>query len=63
MQRSAVLRYGLLGLPLAFGALPIYLFVPDFYSRSALLNLTMLGWILLLMPVFAASGLLLMRQF
>lgn len=47
MQRSAVLRYGLLGLPLAFGALPIYLFVPDFYSRSALLNLTMLGWILL----------------
>jgi len=47
MRRSAVLRYGFLGLPLAFGALPIYLFVPDFYSRSALLDLTVLGWILL----------------
>lgn len=47
MRRAAVLRYGFLGLPLAFGALPIYLFVPDFYSRSTLLNLTLLGWILL----------------
>lgn len=47
MRRSAILIYGLLGLPLAFGALPVYLFVPDFYSRSALLDLSILGWILL----------------
>lgn len=47
MRRSEILSYGLLGLPLAFGALPVYLFVPDFYSHSALLDLSLLGGILL----------------
>ena len=47
MRRSEILSYGLLGLPLAFGALPVYLFVPDFYSQSALLDLSVLGGILL----------------
>ncbi|MBU3667329.1 MAG: MFS transporter [Rhodocyclaceae bacterium] len=48
MRRGQVLRYGLLGLPLAFGALPIYLFVPDLYARSGLLGLTTIGAVLLL---------------
>lgn len=48
MQRGQVFRYGFLGLPLAFGALPIYLFVPDLYARSGLLSLTAIGLILLL---------------
>lgn len=46
MQKSQVIRYGLLGLPLAFGALPIYLFVPDLYGRSGLLSLTAIGFVL-----------------
>lgn len=48
MQQSQILRYGFLGLPLAFGALPIYLYVPDFYARSGLLGLSTIGAILLL---------------
>lgn len=48
MQRQQVIRYGFLGLPLAFGALPIYLFVPEFYARSGLLELSSIGFILLL---------------
>lgn len=47
MRKTQTINYGLLGLPLAFGALPVYLFVPDFYSRSGLLDLSLLGWILL----------------
>ena len=37
-----------LGLPLAFGALPIYLFVPDLYARSGLLGLSAIGAVLVL---------------
>lgn len=48
MRRQQVLHYGFLGLPLAFGALPIYLFVPDFYARSGLLELSAIGFILLI---------------
>lgn len=48
MKRRQVLAYGVLGLPLAFGALPIYLFVPDLYARSGLLGLSAIGMVLLL---------------
>lgn len=48
MQQQEVIRYGFLGLPLAFGALPIYLFVPEFYARSGLLELSSIGLILML---------------
>lgn len=48
MLRQQLIRYGFLGLPLAFGALPIYLFVPDFYARSGLLELSAIGFILLI---------------
>lgn len=48
MERRQVIRYGFLGLPLAFGALPIYLYVPDFYARSGLLGLATIGLVLLI---------------
>ena len=48
MPAGVLLRYGLLGLPLAFGALPIYIYVPDFYARSGLLGLSAIGAVLLL---------------
>lgn len=48
MRQRQIVRYGLLGLPLAFGALPIYIFVPDLYARSGLLSLSAIGLILLL---------------
>ena len=42
-----ILAYGLLGLPLAFAALPIYVHVPRFYAQTAAMDLTLLGAILL----------------
>ena len=42
-----VFSYGLLGLPLAFAALPIYVHVPRFYAESAGMELAVLGAILL----------------
>ena len=35
MTRGTVFAYGLLGLPLAFAALPIYVHVPRFYAETA----------------------------
>lgn len=47
MTSGRVLAYGLLGLPLAFAALPIYVHVPRYYAEVAGLPLVMLGAILL----------------
>uniref|UniRef100_Q47IT0 Major facilitator superfamily MFS_1 n=1 Tax=Dechloromonas aromatica (strain RCB) TaxID=159087 RepID=Q47IT0_DECAR len=47
MTPSRILAYGLLGLPLAFAALPIYVHVPRFYAETAGLPLALLGFILL----------------
>ena len=47
MTTSRVLSYGLLGLPLAFAALPIYVHVPRFYADIAGMELAVLGTILL----------------
>ncbi len=47
MSRGHSLAYGLLGLPLAFAALPIYVHVPRYYAETAGLELTLLGAILL----------------
>lgn len=47
MTTSRILSYGLLGLPLAFAALPIYVHVPRFYAETAGLPLALLGFILL----------------
>lgn len=41
------LRYGLLGLPLAFAALPLYVLLPNHYARSYGLPLAALGTLLL----------------
>ena len=42
------LRYGLMGLPLAFVALPLYVVLPNFYAKELGVSLTSLGAILLL---------------
>lgn len=47
MPTSRILAYGLLGLPLAFAALPIYVHVPRYYADVAGMPLALLGAILL----------------
>jgi glycoside/pentoside/hexuronide:cation symporter, GPH family len=42
------LRYGLLGLPLAFVALPLYVVLPNYYARELGMPLATLGALLLL---------------
>lgn len=44
---TRVLAYGLLGLPLAFAALPVYVHVPRLYAEGAGMELALLGAILL----------------
>ena len=47
LSNGRVLAYGLLGLPLAFAALPIYVHVPRYYADTAGMELALLGSILL----------------
>jgi GPH family glycoside/pentoside/hexuronide:cation symporter len=47
-------RYGLLGLPLAFVALPLYVFVPNHYAREFGVPLAALGLVLLGARLFDA---------
>lgn len=47
MPTATVLAYGLLGLPLAFAALPLYVHVPHFYAEVTGMELALLGGILL----------------
>ncbi|WP_284189166.1 MFS transporter, partial [Zoogloea oryzae] len=47
MPARRALAYGLLGLPLAFAALPVYVHVPRLYAEAAGLPLALLGAILL----------------
>ncbi|MDE2440486.1 MAG: MFS transporter [Betaproteobacteria bacterium] len=47
MTSGRIFAYGLLGLPLAFAALPIYVHVPRFYAAVSDMNLALLGSILL----------------
>ena len=44
---GAAAQYGLLGLPLAFVALPVYVHLPHFYAQQFGLSLSLLGLILL----------------
>ena len=48
------LRYGLLGLPLAFGALPLYVVLPNHYAREFGVPLAALGAVLLGARLFDA---------
>lgn len=50
----AGLRYGLLGLPLAFVALPLYVVLPNHYARSFGVPLAALGAVLLAARLFDA---------
>jgi len=47
MTTPNILSYGLLGLPLAFAALPIYVHVPRYYAETTGMELALLGAILL----------------
>jgi Na+/melibiose symporter-like transporter len=47
MSHTRALSYGLLGLPLAFAALPIYVHVPRYYAEVAGMELALLGFVLL----------------
>ncbi|WP_308610199.1 MFS transporter [Massilia frigida] len=49
-----LLSYGLFGLPLAMVALPIYVYLPRFYSGRAGLSLALIGAVLLAARVAAA---------
>ncbi len=48
-------RYGLLGLPLAFCALPLYVLLPNFYARDLGVPLAALGGVLLGSRLFDAA--------
>jgi glycoside/pentoside/hexuronide:cation symporter, GPH family len=47
-------RYGLLGLPLAFVALPLYVILPNYYAREFGMPLATLGFVLLFARLFDA---------
>lgn len=47
-------RYGLMGLPLAFVALPLYVHLPNYYATEFGLSLALLGVLLLVARVFDA---------
>jgi glycoside/pentoside/hexuronide:cation symporter, GPH family len=47
-------RYGLMGLPLAFVALPLYVILPNHYAREFGMPLATLGLVLLLARLFDA---------
>ncbi|MGE5469870.1 MAG: MFS transporter [Bacteroidota bacterium] len=55
MTPARILAYGLLGLPLAFAALPIYVHVPRFYAEVTGMPLALLGFILLGARLFDAG--------
>jgi GPH family glycoside/pentoside/hexuronide:cation symporter len=50
----ALLSYGLFGLPLALVALPIYVYVPQFYAARFGLSLTLIGTALLIARILDA---------
>jgi Na+/melibiose symporter-like transporter len=54
LTRGTLLRYGILGLPLAFAGLPVYVHVPKFYAEEHHVDLAVLGSILLFIRLFDA---------
>ena len=49
LKRVMLLRYGILGVPLAFAGLPIYVHVPKFYVDILHMDLAVLGSLLLIL--------------
>ena len=54
LRLPQLLSYGLFGLPLAMVALPIYVYLPQFYAERAGLSLALIGAVLLTARVAAA---------
>ena len=54
LDGAALLSYGLFGLPLAMVALPIYVYVPQFYAQRSGLSLAAIGAALLAARLLAA---------
>ena len=54
LRRSQLAAYGVLGLPLAFVALPIYVHVPQLYSTAFGMSLATVGAVLLIARIFDA---------
>ena len=54
LSYPALLSYGLFGLPLALVALPIYVYVPQFYAARFGLSLTLIGAALLIARILDA---------
>lgn len=54
LKKRRILAYGLLGFPVAFGGLPIYLHAPDFYAQYSIVSLLYLSVFILLLRVFDA---------
>ncbi|MFA9217999.1 MAG: MFS transporter, partial [Sphingomonadaceae bacterium] len=54
LRTGALLAYGLLALPLAMVALPIYVFVPQLYAERSVLTLAQIGYALLVARLLAA---------
>ncbi|KAF3997328.1 MFS transporter [Glaciimonas immobilis] len=50
----ALLKYGLFGLPLALVALPVYVYIPQFYADRFSISLSLIGLILLATRLFDA---------
>jgi len=53
-RAGALWRYGLMGFPLAFVALPLYVVLPNFYARTFGVSLATLGAVLLGARLFDA---------
>lgn len=54
LSLAKLLAYGVFGLPLAMVALPIYVYLPQFYAERAGLSLALIGTVLLAARVAAA---------
>jgi Na+/melibiose symporter-like transporter len=54
ISAAALLRYGCFGMPLALVALPIYVYVPKYYSDHFELSLALIGQVLLAVRLFDA---------
>lgn len=55
VDRGAAIAYGVLGLPLAFAALPIYVHVPKLYADGLGLSLAVVGGVLLAVRILDAA--------
>ncbi len=54
LRLTELLAYGMFGLPLAMVALPIYVYLPQFYAEKAGLSLALIGAVLLVARIAAA---------